>query len=57
MAAPDNQEYYVARAATSRALAQRSTDPMIADIHRDFASRYELLATVPESASADGQAT
>lgn len=44
----NHQDYYVARAAISRDLASRATDPSIAAIHFEFASRYELLAEQPE---------
>ena len=45
----NHQDYYVTRAATSRALALRAADPSIAAIHADLAKRYDILAAQPES--------
>lgn len=53
---PNHQQYYVARAATSRDLAQRAADPAISAIHADFAKRYEMLAAQPGQGS-DGAMT
>lgn len=44
---PNDREYYVARAASSRNLAQRAANPAIAAIHADLAERYEALAERP----------
>ena len=42
---PSNHcDYYVARAAKSRHLAQSATDPHIAKIHTDFARMYDAAA-------------
>lgn len=49
---PNHQDYYVARAASSRGLAERAADPMIAAIHAELASRYDLLAAQPEPKNA-----
>ncbi len=40
---PNYQDYYMSRAAASRNLAQRATDPMIAAIHAELAARYDVL--------------
>lgn len=40
----NDAEYYVARAAASRQLAQRATSPAIAAIHDEMASKYESTA-------------
>lgn len=49
---PNDQEYYVARAASSRDLAQRAATPMIAAIHVELAIRYDVLAAQPERTNA-----
>lgn len=36
-------EYYARRAQTERESAARSTDPMIARLHRQMAERYEAI--------------
>ena len=43
-----DQDYYVARAATSRDLAKRAADPASAAIHAELAIRYDKLAVRPE---------
>lgn len=57
----NHREYYVARAASSRELAQRAADPAIAAIHVDLAERYEVLAAdqpeMPASATGRVQAS
>ena len=40
---PDYQDYYLSRAAASRSLARRASDPMIAAIHAELADRYDVL--------------
>ena len=44
----DDQDYYVARAASSRDLAQRAASPGIAAIYAELATRYDVLASGPE---------
>lgn len=44
MSQPKDQDYYAARAAAARNLAQRAATPEIAVIHAEFATRYELLS-------------
>lgn len=43
-----DRDYYAARAATARNLAQRAADPAIAALHAEFATRYDLLAAQTE---------
>lgn len=45
---PDQQDYYTARAAAARDLAQRAANPKVAAVHADFAARYDQLAAQPE---------
>lgn len=40
----NHHQYYVARAAAARELAQRAVNPAIAAIHVELANRYELVA-------------
>lgn len=49
----DDQSYYSRRAAISRDLAERATNPVIAAIHADFATRYDLLGRQSERPHAD----
>jgi hypothetical protein len=49
----NNLEYYVNRAISCRQLAERATDPAIAAIHVDLATRYESLAAEPRSNDTD----
>ena len=44
----DDQSYYLESAATSRDLAKRAASPVIAAIHAEFATRYDLLSGQPE---------
>ena len=53
---PNNQEYYVVRAAASRDLAQRAGNPTIAAIHAELATRYDSLAAQPDQ-TIDGAMT
>lgn len=48
MSCPDHRDYYLARAATARELAERAADPQVAAIHTDFATRYDELAAKPD---------
>ena len=41
----EQREYYSARADASRTMALRATDPHIAQVHNDFAHRYDEAAT------------
>lgn len=41
----NHREYYLTRAAASRAMAVRATDPLIAKVHEDFATHYDEAAT------------
>lgn len=43
-----DRDYYAARAATARDMAQRAADPAIAALHAEFATRYDLLAEQTE---------
>ncbi len=44
MSARNDQSYYAMRAEQERCLAEEATDPKIAALHRELASRYEELA-------------
>lgn len=46
----NHYDYYVARATSSRVRAEQARDPCVAIIHRELASRYDLLV---ESLSAN----
>ena len=41
-----NHECYVARATSSRGLAQRAASPVVAAIHEEMASRYDSTAVL-----------
>jgi hypothetical protein len=40
----NHQDYYIARAAAARDLAQRAVSPAIAAIHTKLAAQYDLAA-------------
>ena len=42
--------YFAARAAAERALAESSTNPVVAAIHEDMAILYEKLIAIDEAA-------
>lgn len=46
MSAPD-RKYHAMRAAQEQRLAEEATDPKIAALHRELASRYAELAGEP----------
>jgi hypothetical protein len=46
-------EYYVSRATSCRRLAERASDPSIAAIHIDLATRYDRLAAEHSSNNTD----
>lgn len=45
----NHTEYYVARAAASRAMARNAADPQIAKLHEEFARHYDeaLIKSAP----------
>lgn len=48
------REYYLARAETSRRLAEQAASPNVAAIHAELAERYRLTAAQAASVRADG---
>lgn len=44
----NDRDYYAARAAQARSLAERAADPMIAQIHRRMADSYLELVALSE---------
>ncbi len=48
MIQPNDRDYYGARAASARKMARQASDPAVAAIHSELATRYEVLSTRPD---------
>lgn len=44
MSRESNEEYYARRAADEKRMAEEATDPKLAALHHEMATRYEELA-------------